>query len=57
MPEISKLTPAGRMARKMNALAERLDSEAWSENADQPELVTILVPPAIAEVVSEYRVD
>ena len=57
MPKPNKLTPAGRMAHKMNALIERLDCEAQIEGADQPEFVTLLVPPAIAELVSEYRVD
>ena len=47
-------SPVSRMARKMELLEERRENGAWVEDADQPVRMTLIVPPAIAAVVSEF---
>ncbi len=54
MPKTNDTSPAGRMARKMELLMERYESGELIEDADQPVRVTLIVPPAIAAVVSEF---
>ena len=54
---VTPFTPAGHMAHKMAALVERMECGAWHEGSDERSFVTLLVPPAIAEVVSNFRVD
>ncbi len=54
MPRANDITPFGRMARKMELLRASHVSGAWIEDADEPVRVTLIVPPAIAAVVSEF---
>ena len=54
MPKTNDTSPVSRMARKMDLLRARHESGEWVEDADQPVCVTLIVPPAIAAVVSEF---